>query len=221
MRRLGCLVVVIFFLAAAWLTRDRWRPLLPAWVPGSITGRSVVDSVATAGGWAPLSAGAAARAERALNGLGERNSPVFVTLRPAEFASYMVLDLAGRLPPESDSARVAVVGDQLLLRTSLDLRSIGRQSLGALASVLGQRAPLLLSGRFSVVRPGVAEFRVEDLTLHDMPVPSALIPQLVHKVESGPHPQGLAPNALLVNVPPYVADIRAVRGRITVYKNQP
>jgi hypothetical protein len=221
LRRIGCLTVIVLLVAGAWLTRDRWRPWLPAWMPGSTAARTTTAGL-SATAWSPITEGGATRAERALTALGERGSPVFTTVRPGEFAAYMIMDVAGRLPPEADSAAAAVAGDQLMVRTTLDLEALGgRTALGPLASVVGSRAPLVLAGTFDVVRPGVAQFHVRQVTVRGIAVPGPLIPQLVHKVENGAHPAGLAPDALLLNVPPYLADIRVVRGRVTLYKNVP
>lgn len=223
LRRLGCLVVLVVAAVVAWKARDVWRPWLPGWVPGHGTSYGREREAAGENAvWEPLTEEGAARAEHAVAALGDRKAAVFTSVQPGDFASYMLMDLAGRLPSDLDSAQATVVGNQLLLRTSLDIKAMtGRDPPGIVTAVIGQRAPLTMAGVFDVVRPGVAEFRVQDLEVHGLPLPGPLIPQVVSRVESGPHPPGLASNALLVNVPPYVADIRGTRGRITLYKNEP
>jgi hypothetical protein len=219
-RRLGCLVFLALSVGVAWVTSDRWRPLLPTWVPGTLAPKAIINAPDSA--WAPVTAAGATRAERSLAALGDRSAMVFTALHPAEFAGYVLMDLAGRLPPNGDSTQAAVIGNQLSIRTSLDIRALGgSDAWGPLAAVMGKRATLSFAGSFDIIRPGVAEFRVQQLWLHDLPVPGPLIPRVLRKVESGPHPTGLATNALLVNVPSYVADIRATGGRILIYKSVP
>ena len=223
LRRLGCLFVLVVAAVVDWKTHDIWRPWLPSWMPGHSPsyGRER-EAAGESAVWEPLTTEGAARAERAVAALGDRTAAVFTNVRPGDFASYMLLDLAGQLPSDLDSAQATVVGSQLLLRTSLDIKAMtGHDPPGVVTAVIGHRAPLTLAGMFDVVRPGVAEFRVQDLEVHGLPIPGLLIPQVVSRIENGPHPAGLASNALLVNVPPYVADIRATRSRITLYKNEP
>ena len=220
LRRLGCLVLLALLGGVAWVTSDQWRPLLPVWVPGTLAPRAISSVPYSA--WAPVTAAGAARAERSLAALGDRSALVFTSLHPAEFAGYVVMDLAGRLPPDGDSTQAAVIGNQLSIRTSLDIRALGGSDAWArVAAVIGARTPLTFAGTFDIVRPGVAEFRVQQLSLHSVPVPEPLIPRVLRKIENGPHPTGVAANALLVNVPPYVADVRAAGGKILIYKSVP
>lgn len=222
LRRLGCLVALLAVLAAAWVTRDRWRPWLPSWVPGHGAVRTAGTPSAADAVWAPVTAAGATRAENAARSLGDRKAAVFASILPADFAAFMLMDLAGRLPPDSDVTEAAVVGNQLALRSSVELQTLtGGNTPRLVAATVGPRLSVAMGGTFDVVRSGVAEYRVQSLTIHGVPVPGALIPQVIRKIEVGAHPAGLAANALLVNVPPYVADIRATRGRITLYKNEP
>lgn len=219
LRRLGCLVLLVVLAAGvAWITSDRWRPLLPAWVPGTEDARAIAADT----GWAPVTSAGATRAEHALTALRDRSAKVYTTVSPADFAGYVLMDLSGRLPPDGDSTAAVVIANQLRVRTSLDIRALGGQHVWEpIFDVIGTRAPLAFAGTFDVVRPGVAEFRVSELSIHGVPVPGPMIPRLLRRVDSGLHPTGMAANALLVNVPAYVADIRATSGKILIYKSEP
>lgn len=219
LRRLGCLaLLVVLAAAAAWITSDRWRPLLPDWVPGTEDARAIAADT----GWAPVTAVGATRAEHALAALRDRSAKVYTSVSPADFAGYVLMDLSGRLPPDGDSTEAIVIANQLRVRTSLDIRALGGQGVWeAVFGVIGTRAPLGLAGTFDIVRPGIAEFRVQELSIHGVPVPGPMIPRLLRRVDSGLHPTGMAANALLVNVPAYVADIRATSGKILIYKSEP
>jgi hypothetical protein len=216
-RRLGCLLLLILLAYGAWMTRDRWLRWLPNHGGGRAAGSDSHDVV-----WAPVTEGGASHAERLLLGLADHSSPVFTSVLPEDFASFMLMDVTGHIPPASDSMEAAIIDHRLALRASLDVKASGiRESLGPLGKLIGDRAPLSLAGTFDVVRPGTAEFRVEQLSVDNFPVPTPLIPQVLRRIENGAHPTGLAADGLLLNVPAYIADIRVVAGRITLYKNLP
>jgi hypothetical protein len=219
LRRLGCLAVLVVLAYGAWITRDRWRH----WLPIGHGARSGVASAdAREGDWSPVTTGGANHAEHLLLTLAERSGPVFASMPPEEFAAYMLMDVTGRIPPAADSMEAAIIDHRLTLRASADVKAMkARVPLGPLANVIGDRAPVSLAGTFDVVRPGTAEFRVEEIKLDGFPVPTPLIPEILHRIEIGAHPAGLAPDGLLLNVPSYIADIRVVGGRITLYKNVP
>ncbi len=222
-RRLGCLVVLALLLYVAWTKWDTVRPWLPtiSWGAGHRGAASAGASDADTS-WSPLTAHGAARADQAVARLGTQPATTFVTVRPGDFAGYVLLDVAGKLPPATDSAVAQAGMGAFRLRTSLDLKNLGGpKAFGPLGSVLGDRERLEVGGTFDVVRRGVAEFRITEVRLHGIPVPGPLIPTIVHKMENGPHPTGVADNALLLNVPPYVADIRVTGGQVAVYKNSP
>lgn len=219
LRRLGCLLLLAIVAGGTlWVTSSRWLPLLPGWVPGSASARAI----ATDSGWVLVTPAGATRAEHALTALREPSARVYTTVSPAEFAGYVLMDLSGRLPPEGDSTAAIVVENQLRVRTSLDIRALGGQDVwGFVSDLIGTRAPLVFTGTFDIVRPGIAEFRVTELSIHGLQVPGPMIPRLLRRVDSGLHPSGMAANALLVNVPAYVADVRASSGKILIYKSEP
>ena len=223
-RRLGCLLLVLALAGAAWLTRDQWGVYLPRvrrWLPSERPVRAP-DSTDRTVAWRPVTVGGASHAERLILALGERGAAPYAQILPADFAAFMLMDVAGHVPPPQDSTQAAIVDHTFALRMSLDIKALGgRTAFGPIGGVLADREPLTLSGTFDVVRPGVAEFHVTELSVHGLTVPAPLIPALVHKVEIGQHPAGLASDALLLNVPQYVADIRLASDRVAIYRTMP
>jgi hypothetical protein len=71
------------------------------------------------------------------------------------------------------------------------------------------------------VRPGLAEYRLRQIRLRQLAIPSALIPQIVRQLGTGNRPEGVAADALPLTVPAYVSDVRIGRGRVTLYKAVP
>ena len=210
LRRLGCLLLLLAIaVVAAWLTRDRWLRI----VPGS---RSAAAASAT---WEPLTAARAEHARAVVASLGQRRGPVFANLTGAEAASYIYRALGRDMPQSTDSAEAAVIGDRLYLRASVRVSDLGGPAaLGSLASFLGDRERVQFGGVFAVVRPGVAEFEVKEIRVRDIALPQAAIPRLVQRLEHGSRPSGIAPDALPLEIPPFIGDVRLARGRVTLYK---
>jgi hypothetical protein len=52
-------------------------------------------------------------------------------------------------------------------------------------------------------------------------VPTALIPRIMLGLEGNHHQAGAADNGWLVPMAPAVGDVRASRGRVTIYRNTP
>jgi len=95
------------------------------------------------------------------------------------------------------------------------------EALGPLAGIVGRRERLQLGGTFNVLRPGLAQFIVEDVRLGQLPIPKGAIPKLLKQVRRGTRPPGVAENGLPFVVPTYLSDSRVADGQITLYKAAP
>ena len=104
LRRIVFLVVLCVAAVAAYVTRDRWIGYVP-WLKS--TPRA---TTATAGGpkWEPVSDDGSARARQAIESLGKRNGPVFVSLPPGDLASYFYIALAQQLPERGPDALLVI-----------------------------------------------------------------------------------------------------------------
>lgn len=214
LKRLGCLVVLLVAAVLAWLFRDQWMPHVRR-----AMGRPVAQAAAPAPAWEPLTPEGAARARAAVESLGKRRGPVFANLSPGDLTAYVLEELSKQLPPSADHIEAAAFGRQLHLRAEVDIRDLGdTRALGPLADVLGDRAQVQLGGTLEVVHPGLAEYRVESLRVHDLTIPPPMIPRLLARLARAPRPSGVAADALALTVPPYIADVRIHDGKITLYK---
>lgn len=213
LRRIGCLFVVLCIaVVAAYLTRDRWMPFMP---------RVISSSRTTAGGpaWQPVSDEGAARARRTIESLGRRTGPVFVNLTPGDLASYFYIALSEQLPPSADSIEAATIGNRLYVRAVIALDDFkAADALGPLAGMLGRRERLQMGGTFAIIRPGLAQFLVEDVRLGELPIPRGAIPKLMRQIRRGTRPEGLAENGLPFVIPMYLGDARVAGNNITLYK---
>jgi hypothetical protein len=144
---------------------------------------------------------------------------VFSNLSASEVASYVFQTVARTIPSSADSAEAAVIGDVLYVRAVLPVREIaGTGALGPLGGLLNDRERLQLGGSFRVIRPGLSEFRVREIRLRDIKVPTGAIPRLVQQISRGNRPEGISPDALPVTTPRSLADVRIANGRVTLYK---
>jgi len=215
-RRIGCLFVVCVVAVAAYFMRDRWLPLIPN------MGSAPKGTAATGPAWEPVSDEGAARARRAIESLGRRNGPVFVNLTPGDLASHFYIALSEQLPPSADSIEAATMGSRLYVRAVISLDDFkAADALGPLSGFVGRREPLRMGGTFALVRPGLAQFLVEDVRLGELPIPRGGIPKLLRQIRRGSMPPGVAENGLPFVVPNYVADARVADGKITLYKTTP
>lgn len=209
--RLGCLLLVLILLIVAWYTRGLW-------LPQRFQPRQAA-SLAAPTTWQPLSDSGAQHTRTALSKLSDPHGPVFQTLSGADVASYIFRTLERELPPSTDSIQALVKDDLISMRANVRVKDLGNTAaLGPLASMLGDRATVALTGTLQVVRPGLAEFHVRGATIKSIEVPAAMIPQIIGRMNRGYRPPGIAPDALPVPIPAYIGDIRVANGKITLYK---
>lgn len=214
LRKLGCLGLLIVLVVAGWFTRDRWLHKVP------IIGRQPSAGNATST-WQALSPDGAARARTALRRLEGRSGPVYVNVAPGDLAAYIFQELSGALPTDADSIEAAAIGNQLFVRATIPTSLLGdRKALGPIAALLGDRERVQLGGTLRIVRPGLGEFRVTELKLRDFSLPKALIPRILSQMSRN-RPVDVAPDALPLQTPSHIADIRVGNGIITMYKTVP
>ena len=94
----------------------------------------------------------------------------------------------------------------------------GAKVLGPLAGFLSERDTVVFGGNFELLRPGLAQFHVQEIKLRQLSVPQAAIPRLLARIRRGARPTGVADDALPLVVPGYIGDVRVGQGRVTLYK---
>lgn len=215
LRRLGCLTIILV-VALLYLARDRWQPLV-----ARFRGADDAPAADTSATWQRVDQPSAARGERAIRTLAAPRGPVYVNVRPGELASYTFLSLSDALPATLRDAQTAVIGDRVYLRSVVSPADFAGILGPAVRSVLHARDTLHLDGTVDVIRPGLGQFRVRDVQIGTVPVPSALVPRVVGRFRQGANPPGVAADAIAIPLPPYIGDVRVGRGRVTLYKATP
>jgi hypothetical protein len=180
---------------------------------------AVQSGGAATGTWTTVTRADAERGRQIVATLEAGSGRVFANLTPAQSVAYLIQNSAKQLPESAKDIQAMIVGNTLRVRAALPLRSLGAgKVLGPLASLLSDTDSVQLSGTADVIRPGLAQFRVTDVMIHDLPIPRPAIPKLIALLRHSA-PAGLAPNGLAIPLPPYVADIRIANGKVTLYKN--
>jgi hypothetical protein len=214
LRKLGCLLLIVVAVAAAWWFRADWLPIFQR---GRGTS-GVVDSTSTVV-WEPATPEGAARAKAAVAKLASRSGPVFTNIPPGDLTAYIFAELSKQLPPSAHDIEAAVIDRQLWVRAQMRLADFGgAAALGPLGGLLGDDESVVFGGSLDIVNPGLAVYRVKALRIRDLSVPSAMIPKLLRRAEHGSRPPGLADDALPLVIPNYIADVRIRKGKITLYK---
>jgi hypothetical protein len=205
-------LIIVGLLAGLWYFYARVEK-----TPASPTPTAAAPAVSE---WQPLSETAGAQGQAAVQSLSRQSGPVFANLTGAQAASYIFIVLAKQLPPSAKNAEAAIIGDRLYVRSEVDLNDFGGSSaLGPIGMVLGNRDSVRLGGSINMLRPGLAEFLVQEVKLGRLDVPSALIPRLLTRIKRGKPVQGISQNGLPMVMPAYISDVRIANGRITLYKS--
>ena len=213
--KIGCLFVLALLAAVGWIFRDRWLPM----VRGGAGGGDTALVAAREGVWQPLTPQGGERARRALASLQQPAGPMTVTVGVSDLASYVFQELSRQLPPSADSVEAMAQGDRLNVRASVRLQELGgRDVLGPLAGMLGDRERLQIGGNLRVVRPGLGELVVREIRVGQLPIPSALIPRLLRQTSRRERPEGLSETGLPLRLPEYIGDVRVSGGAVTVTK---
>jgi hypothetical protein len=209
LKTVGCVTLLVVGAGVAWLTRDRWYPALR-----DGRDRPVVEAVADT-----LSPAGAERAASAIASLGRPTGPAYVNIAPSDLAALIVREASRRNPLPLKNASAGAVEERLLLRGTLDIRQLRAQgALGALGALLGDEEDVELRGTLDIVRPGLAQFRVEDFKARNLAIPRAAVPKLISQLQRGSRVEGVAENGVPFEVPPYIGDVRIADGRVTLYK---
>ncbi len=215
LQRLGCLALVVIAAAAGWLAYQKGYFHFGA-------AKTAVPAVSEGVVWEPLTPEGATRAREAVRRLSNAGGPVFESVKPGDISAYIFQELSKQLPPSAQRLEAAVIDGALNVRASVELRDFGGPSaLGPFGSMFSDRESVQFGGVLELVRPGLAQYRVTNLRIHDLSLPSLMIPRLIRSIERGSRPEGIADAGLPLVVPRYIGDIRAQPGRITLYKSGP
>jgi hypothetical protein len=183
-------------------------------------------------GWVTVATSTPASLAPTVATLKKPRGPAYVSLSAAKVAGLLA-PLLRQLPPSAQTAQIAFNRDLLLLRADVALRDVaGSSAVGALiGAAIDQHDTLFLAGVLEPVRPGLAQYRVSEVRIKGIDVPTRVIPSLVGALrrraaataskansKADSNADGLAADALPVPLPTYVSDVRVVNGALTLYR---
>jgi hypothetical protein len=209
------LLLAAVLCAVAWFTHDAWYPKLRARL-------GAAPPPVAAARWEPLTAAGAARGRASFDSLLRKNGPVFVNLTAGDFASFALDEAVHGFSPAATQAEAMARDDRLYLRAQVSVADLGGpQTLGPLSGLVEGKQELTLRGRVEVLSPGRAQFRIDEVAIGDLKLPSAMIAKLVARVAVKDRDSTVAADAIPVRVVRELADVRIGKGRVTLYKNVP
>lgn len=211
-RTIRLLVMLAVAVAVAWYFRADLARLLAR-----------DEAVPVAAGeaiWQPLTSEGAARARALVARLERRSGRVYENVNPADLSALVFEELSKQaLPPSAVNAQAAIVDNTLAIRADVRLSDFGgKEALGPLASMLDEREQVQFGGVLEVVRPGLAQYRVHALRVGKLDIPPPLIPRLIRRVNQGSRPEGIANDALPLEIPAHIGDVRIGGDAVTLIK---
>ena len=100
--------------------------------------------------------------------------------------------MTARVGGSADSVAARVDADRLTVRARVDFTSTCAASSDPLASMLGDREMVEMSGNFHMLQPGLGEFEVQSAKVGQVALPQAMIPRLIQEIDHGTRPAGNA-----------------------------
>ena len=139
--------------------------------------------------------------------------PDSVVLSPNEIASMVGSGIDWSVRKSFDSLRVELLEGRVAVYCRLDTRVIPPDALGPLAGMLNPMEPLRIAGPLTIARPGVARFKVEELSLRGFPFPEPVVTQLAQRV-AGADSTGAVP----LRVSPAFVDVAIHPTGVVLYR---
>jgi hypothetical protein len=203
--RLVMALVMILLLAAGWLYRDE----LTRW------GRGIVDPMSVARRSGTPSASAFDQATSKIRSLGNAGADS-VVLSASEFASLVVAE-GNLLGVEGiDSVSVELGNRTIRVRTMLATDRLPERLRARLPSAVEPYEEVILTGEVVPTRPGVGEWRFEQVLVRGLPLPADLVARAVGEI-TGRQRDG----RLEILLPAGVAGFRVRPEGVAIYRGVP
>lgn len=208
--RLGCAAAILAVLALIYWFREPIMRTGARWFGGSQALPPVADTAV--GAPTPR---ATASGDEKLSSLGAPGGPDSVILTPNEMASLIGAGIDWNVRKMYDSLRVELQEGKLVIHARLDTRVLPPGTLGPFSGMLGPREPLRMGGTVSVERPGMARFKVQDISVRGIEFPGPVVNSIAKQMA------GAASNgAIPVKVDPAVTDVAVHPTGVVLYRTR-
>ena len=209
--RLVGLGILAVLLLAAWWYRDPIMRTASRWLgPKQTALPPVADTAVGAPTPKALTTG-----ETKLQSLARVGGPDSVILSPNEMASLIGSGIDWSVRKSFDSLRVELLDGSLAVHARLDTKSVPQDALGPIAGMLEPREPLRLAGPLAIERPGVARWKLEEISIRGFPFPPPIVRQVSRRM-TGADSTG----AVAVKVAPAIADIAIHPTGVVLYRRR-
>jgi hypothetical protein len=141
--------------------------------------------------------------------------PDSVILSANEVAALIGSSIDWSVRKSFDSLRVELLEGTLAVHCRLDTRVIPPEALGPIAGFLNPMEPFRIAGPLSIARPGIARFKVQELSLRGFPFPEPMVKQLAQRV-AGADADGAVP----LRVSPAFTDVVIHPTGIVLYRGK-
>jgi hypothetical protein len=153
---------------------------------------------------------AQARAAKRLDSLAQHRTDS-VVLPPDEVEGLVLAPLMERAAGAVDSPSVSLGEGELILRGQVDPTRLPPGTLGPLAQWIKGRETVEAKGALTLMRVGVAEWRVTDVKVHGLPLPRALWSKLL------PPAGTVGGGSVTFPLEPWITGLRATPRGLVVY----
>lgn len=195
-------VLVLVLVVGAWLYRDR----IGAAVHHAIGSHAAAEPMVGRPGQRALH-----QAEARVDSL-RRGRADSVVLSANEMASLVGSGLDPAVRSQIDSLQLILGDARVAVAGVLDTRTIPRNLLGPLGSMIHSRERFEAGGPIRMVRAGVAEWQVDQLTIGAFPFPRDVVPRLVQRAIGGN-----GSSAIPFSIPPGISGLRVRPSGVTLY----
>ncbi|MBI1809528.1 MAG: hypothetical protein HYR75_06465 [Gemmatimonadetes bacterium] len=214
--RLGCLLVLAIAGAIGWYTHDAWWPKVRGYVTSTPPAATAVSQ------WEPLTAAGAEKARTTVAQLSQRNGPVYVNVAAGDLAAFVLDSVLHGFSPAATDAKAMARDERLYLRAQVSVADLGGpKTLGPLSGMVSGKQELTVGGRLEVLKPGRAQYVVDEILIGELKLPAAAIPKLVGRIGVSARDTSVSPAAIPLHVPRELGDVRISKGKVTLYKVVP
>ncbi len=201
---IGCFTVLVLLGFGVWQYRGQLGRAFRSVVNGQDSS-AVVDPTGTPSSEALRSA---ERKERRIGNGGTAS----VRLTPDEMASIVQDRLDPLARRALDSLQVTLEEERFTLEGQVLVAVFGRDLLGPLVQILGERQPIRVSGPVALRDTGVVAWACDEFVIAGFPFPQAAIPPLVDQLT------GMEEGAFLIPVPEAVGAVSVAPAGVTFYR---
>ncbi|MGV3708321.1 MAG: hypothetical protein ACO1Q7_05725 [Gemmatimonas sp.] len=219
--KIGCLtVVVIAGVGGWWLYGGKMPATFATAGRATFGGGTAQDSATGPIAWATMR-DATVRSRETIASLNSTTGPAYITLGAGDLAGFLADGFEQVLPQAASDVQVAIVDDVLRVRSEVPLRQLGGKALPEFVTdMLSARDTVEMAGRLEMIRPGLAQMRVQEVIVRGIPLPPRVVPPLLNALrKSTPASDAISDNAIAFPLPKTVSDVRVSRGRVTLYKS--